>query len=116
MNQFDVLTKILQKKLHDFSLSMDEGRVIWEARQRIKCTTPKVMVGDFNPPPSGYLDSTVNLGLLEFPRKTKIYCDHLVSKNYLCRHRSRAGMVRISDWLIPVCDEIINGFNFQRTV
>lgn len=110
MDLFEELMKILQRKLSDPSLSMDEVRVIWEVRRRNKSKQPQAMVGDFNPPPDGYLDSTVGLGYLDFPQETKTYCDRLVSKGYLCRHGSRAEMVRISDSLASICDEIFKRF------
>ena len=88
-------------------LSMDEGRIIAHAYIFRNSTMP-VMTGNPRTPPDGHLDSTIGLGFLDSPGYMAQYCKALVVGDYLCEHPTEAGMVRISDRMIPVCEKIIN--------
>lgn len=89
------------------NLSMDEGRIIAHAYIFRNSTMP-VMTGNPRTPPDGHLDSTIGLGFLDSPSYMAQYCQALVVGDYLCEHPTEAGMVRISDRMIPVCEKIIN--------
>ena len=71
-------------------------------------STMPVMTGNPRTPPDGHLDSTIGLGFLDSPSYMAQYCQALVVGDYLCEHPTEAGMVRISDRMIPVCEKIIN--------
>lgn len=105
VNVIDALAQHLVTCYPD--LSMDEGRIIAHAYIFRNSTMP-VMTGNPRTPPDGHLDSTIGLGFLDSPGYMAQYCQALVVGDYLCEHPTEAGMVRISDCMIPVCERIIN--------
>ena len=104
-NLIDMMAEGLRGQFPD--LSMDEGRIIAHA-YIFRNTTMPVMTGNPRTPPYGHRDSTVGLGFLDSPGYMAQYCQALVVGDYLCEHPTEAGMVRISDRMIPVCEKIID--------
>ena len=104
-NLIDMMAEGLRGQFPD--LSMDEGRIIAHAYIFRNSTMP-VMTGNPRTPPDGHLDSTIGLGFLDSPGYMAQYCQALVVGDYLCEDPTEAGMVRISDRMIPVCEKIID--------
>ena len=104
-NLIDIMADRLKEQFP--SLSMDEGRVIAHTYMIRDCKSI-AMTGNPHTPPDWYIDSSVGLGFLDSPGTMARYCQSLVAGDYLCEHSTEAGMVRISDRMIPVCEKIIN--------
>lgn len=105
VNVIDALAQRLVVYNPDFS--MDEGRIIAHAYIFRNSTMPAI-TGNPRTPLEGHLDTTIGLGFLESPGSMVQYCQALVPDDYLCGHPMEAGMVRVSDRMIPVCEKIIN--------
>jgi hypothetical protein len=104
-NLIDMMADRLKEQFP--SLSMDEGRVIAHA-YIIRDSKSTAMAGNPHTPPDGYLASNVRIGFLDSPNLMKVYCTHLVTEEFLFEHNTEAGMVRISNQMLPICESIIN--------
>ena len=104
-NIIDIAANELANQYHD--LSVDEGRIIAYA-YTIRNGKSKAMLGSTRTPPDGYLDAMCGYGFLDVPQSIVSCWQRLVSEGYLQEHVSEAGMVRISDRMIPVCEKIIH--------
>lgn len=105
-NVVDIASKKLRAKFP--SLTMDEGRIIVHAYM-IRDGKSTTITGNSRTPPDGYLDSLMGLDFLDSSSSMPRYCRSLVSEDYLCKHPTEVDMVRISDRMIPMCEEIIKG-------
>ena len=102
----DIIANGLANQYQD--LSVEEGRIIAHA-YTIRNGKSVALPGSTRTPPDGYLDATCGQGFLDAPQSIVSCWQRLVSEGYLQEHVSEAGMVRISDRMIPVCEKIING-------
>lgn len=105
MDLICAMAKCLKERCPDISL--DEGKIIAYA-YTIRNKRFRAMIGNPRTPPDGYLDSTCGQGPIGSSHLMQAYCASLVDRGYLSRHDSQREMVRIADWLIPICEGIVN--------